>query len=599
MPIKPLPIIGSYDKQRFTQYSPADVANWYLVQSPTGKKGYSLYPTLGRAHINIDGLNVLIFDQQPRKIFKSIDFLYVVVENQIFQVNRQWNSLVISDATFTQRTGDLFFDYLPVIQTPGVGTTTQHVFCMFCTGEDVFVIDEQNTTTPFTKVTDPNKPISPLIPVAFGNRFAVSSRNSTQFQLTQINMGGTYNANTVFTVPGDTPQVFAQESGIIRQMKVLQNQLYIFTDFTTGIWSNNPSTFSSGSAVTIFPWRKNTSFQFNYGISDPNSIDVDFGMMVWLTKNRNGLPTFVMSNGQSPVPISTKAISVLIQNIANAQVTSNLLQNNTIGFLYQYEDTIFYRVSIGAYLDYKTIDDASNAVCLEYNFETKSWHRVTELNGQRSLVEDHEFFNNKHVVIARTQKALYEMSGKYYYNELINPDAVYSQDPNYFFAYPFRYENTTPIIAEDDYSEFITDYVEIDFVYGQNSYIPWANGFSNAVFIIAELPAPDGTPQYLISEDGKFFIVKEGTSIPVLDSTIYSDLFKPHIELYVSDDGGISFYPVDVLEFSPLGNYQWRMRWYQCGPSRNRVYRLVAVSPSPIVILGGVMNVRRASGGAN
>ena len=71
------------------------------------------------------------------------------------------------------------------------------------------------------------------------------------------------------------------------------------------------------------------------------------------------------------------------------------------------------------------------------------------------------------------------------------------------------------------------------------------------------------------------------------------------MELYFSDDGGVSFNATDNLEFSQLGIYSWRMRWYQCGVSRNRVYKLICVSPAPVVILGAVQNVRRVSGGAN
>ena len=55
----------------------------------------------------------------------------------------------------------------------------------------------------------------------------------------------------------------------------------------------------------------------------------------------------------------------------------------------------------------------------------------------------------------------------------------------------------------------------------------------------------------------------------------------------------------DVREFSQLGQYRWRMRWYELSVSRNRCYRLVCVSSAPIVILGGVRNTKRISGGAN
>lgn len=602
MPIKELPIFDGYDIQRWAQFSPCDLANWYSTAAPTGKKQNALYPSMGRRRVTSNNQNILIYDQQPRKIFKSIDYIYIVVGRQIWQVDKSWNSQVVSIPSFTQSAGPLYFSYLPVIQIPTPGVFTQHVFCMFCDGNNIFVIDEQAASPIMTLVTDANQPENPLIPVAFGNRFAVISAESTQFQLTQINLGGIYDPATVFTIPGGTPVVFAQEAGIIRQAAVLQNQLFLFTDYSTGIWSNNPSVFNSGTGeTTTFPWRKNTSFQFNYGIADPDSLDVDFGMMTWLAKNRNGLVTFVMSNGQSPQPISTQAINVLLQKIANSGPVQTLLDIDTVGFLYQYENTIFYRVSIGPYVDYNTLDDASLSICLEYNFNTQTWSRAIEANGQRNRIEEHVFFNNKHLVTAEQQTCIFEMSGGVYYNELQNPDPNITnpQDSLAFLAYPLRYENTTKIISEDDYSEFITDYIEIDFVYGDSTYISWGNGFANTVFFIQELPAINNLPVYMVAEDGLTFIVAEGSSTPSLGESIYSDLFKPHIELYISDDGGITFFAADVLEFSQLGVFQWRMRWYQGGPSRNRVYKLVAVSAAPIVVLGAVQNVRRASGGGN
>jgi len=247
-------------------------------------------------------------------------------------------------------------------------------------------------------------------------------------------------------------------------MAVLHNNLFIFTDYTTGIWSNTISYITNNNNLsTTFPWKKNTSYDFDYGIADPDSLDVDFGMLVWLGQNRNGLVQFVTSNGQSPTPISTQAVNVLIQNIANLTATSSLLSFDTVGFLYQYEDTRFYRVSVGNYSDYQTLDDLSLAVCLEYNFETQTWHRCIELNGQRNRIEQHEFFANKHLVTVDGQTCIYDMSGQYYFNELQDTTGT---SPNGFIAYPFRYENITPIISESDYSEFITKYIQIDFVWG-------------------------------------------------------------------------------------------------------------------------------------
>jgi hypothetical protein len=167
-----------------------------------------------------------------------------------------------------------------------------------------------------------------------------------------------------------------------------------------------------------------------------------------------------------------------------------------------------------------------------------------------------------------------------------------------------RYELVTPQIYEQDYSEFLTDYIEIDFVFGFKDFYNFQAPFANATFIITEDAAPNGDPIFVITEDASplntpvFLILEEGNT-PGFDDNIYFGLFKPNIGLYYSDDGGMTYTYADNREFSQLGQYRWRMRWYELGPSRNRTYRLVCVSSAPIVILGAVMDKRRSSGGAN
>lgn len=599
MAIKELPIFCVYDKQRFAQYSPQDVANWYLVDAPSGKKQKALYPTMGRKHL-LDLFNLpFIYALQPRKIFKSISFAYIVVGSTIYQIDRNLNQLVVSDATFTQTNGLLNFAYLPTVQ--GVDSTpsasTQAVFCGIVTGNSMYILNEQVPGSLFVKVTDTNQPLFPATIAAFGNRFAVGRLNSTQFQLTQINLGSTANPNDIFTINTTTPTLFAQASGLIRQMAVLHQQLYIFTDFTTDIWSNTLSAVSTivgdSTVVATFPWKKNTSYDFDYGIADPNSLDTDFGMMTWLAQNRNGLVQFVYSNGQSVTPISTQAINVLIQQIANASAAIGILNTDAPGFLYQYEDTVFYRCTVGPYINYPTLDRASFSISIEYNFNTQSWHRCIELNGERNRIEQHEFFANRHLVTVEGDTSLYDMSGAYYFNELQD-----SSSPTGFTAYPFRYEAITQIIAEPDYGEFITDWIQIDFVWGDGTASYSTGPYANTVFLVSELSTAEN-PVYLVAEDGSTYLIEDGTNTPDLNSTTFNALFNPHIELFWSDDGGISFNSADVLQFSQLGIYSWRIRWHQLGASRNRSYKLICVSPAPIVILGGIQNVRIVSGGAN
>lgn len=594
MPIVDFPILGNFDRQRFLQFNPSDTANWYLLESVQGKKKIAMYPVMGRRHLSYLARNRLVFSKEARGLFKSVNYGYVVDSGSIYRVDRNWNELEISQGKLITISGDVFFTYLV---TPSI------TFAVFVDGQKIYVYNEQSGS--FDVVTDPNAPLKPKFIAAFGNRIVVSQENSSQFSLSEINLGGgSFNAATCFTISGQA--VFAQEAGIVRQFGVLHNTLYIFTDYTTGIWSNTPSVFiSAGGTPTTFPWKKNTTYDWDYGIFDAKTLDIGFGIMTWMAQNREGLVQVMSSSGQAPQRISTRAVDILFQrNIRQGEIgdLSPFLNGQADGFMYQWENTIFYRLSAGQYKDNGILDIQTKANSIEYNFETETWSRVIEKNGERNRIQKHVYFNNTHLVSVIRDNTVYEMSGQFYDNEIRNPLQSDVQQPDAYISEPFRYERTTPIISEDDYGEFITDWVEIDFVWGEQTPIRTIAPFENAEFIIDEEPGEDGSIVYLIDEvdinGNPIYLITEDGNTPTVNSTVYNDIYKPHIELYWSDDGGISFFPADVLEFSQLGVYQWRMRWYQLGASRNRSYKLICVSAAPIVILGGIMSTRRSSGGA-
>jgi hypothetical protein len=337
-------------------------------------------------------------------------------------------------------------------------------------------------------------------------------------------------------------------------------------------------------------------------MADPLSLSIDFGRMVWLAKNASGIVSFMGSSGQPPTDLDTQAINVLLEQGASDQELNPFLAGNSDGFLYQYENTIFYRALAGRFLDFGILDMNDSANALEYNFDTKTWARVIELNGERNRIQKHIYFHNVHLVTVEGDTAIYEMAGNIYYNELRTPNTG-AQDANAFSKYPMRYELTTQQLYLEDYAEFKDEYVEIDFVFGDQTFYQSSAPFLNTTFIIDEMPATDGSPVYIVKEDSppgsETFVIKDGTNTPTFDDNHYNDLFKPHIELYYSDDGGVTFTSADLRPFSQLGQYRWRMRWYELGVSRNRCYRLVCVSSAPIVILGAVRNTKRVSGGAN
>lgn len=590
-PTEPLPIFAYYNKQRFVQHGCMDSANFYGILAEDTKNQQALYPCMGRQHVSTPfGENKLIFNTEPKRIFKTINYFYVIEGTQVVQVDKYYNEIALGSIPLGST---VWAAYLPVGNL---------VYVMLTAGGNVYVITENSSTNPPTvtmqQVTDPNTPPNAAYVAAFGNRFIVSTLNTPDYSLTDVNLGAGFNPATAFTI-GVTGPLFNRASGVIGQMCVLKSQLYIFCDYTTDIWANIPSQLPNGFT---FPFKQITSYNWDYGIADPESLSVDFGRVAWLAQNTSGLITFMVSNGQQPEELSTQAINVLLQDSNDVVDSLNPFFVGPVhGFLYQYENTIFYRVSAGPYDGYAQLDIQDSSDSLEFNFSTKKWGRVTELNGERNRIQQHVFFNNKHLVTVMNDNAIYQMAGNIYHNELRTPNTN-PQDVNAFTKYPMRYKLTTQQIFEPDYSEFITDYVEIDFVFGNKTFYKSSAPFDNTVFIITE-DSKDDCPIFVITEDSQngepVFVIAEDGNTPGFDDNRYNALFKPHVELYISDDGGETWLSADLREFSPLGEYRWRMRWYECGTSRNRAYTLVAVSSAPIVILGAVQARRRASGGAN
>jgi hypothetical protein len=565
-----------------------DCANWYGISAPNTKKTQALYPAMGRKHIEFFGQNKLVFAVEPQNIFKTIDFMYVIVGTTVIQVDKFYNEKVLGNVPLGSQ---VWFDFLPV---------DNQVFAILTAETVMYLITESpGGGVTFQQITDPNAPTNPLFVVAFGNRFVVSQKDTPDFFLSTVNVAGT--PNTIFTIPVLGGPLQARATGVIRQLGVLHNQMYMFCDYVTNIWANIPNQITIAGAPFSFPFKQNSSYSWDYGIADPFTLSIDFGRLVFLAKNASGLVSFMASNGQQPVDISSQAVNVLLENSRNPDEISPFLQGNSDGFIYQYENTILYRVSGGVYKNYRQLDLKEDTIAIEYNFSTGTWARVIELNGERNRIEKHIFFNGVHLVTVQNDGAIYQMAGNLYFNELRTPD-VDAQAANAFSKYPMRYELTTEQIFAEDYSEFITDYVEIDFVFGDKTFYRNDAPFDNTIFIITEDSDP-ACPTYCIAEDQPggedvFLIIEEGNT-PSFDDNHYNSLFKPNISLYYSDDGGVVFSAADLREFSQLGQYRWRMRWYELGPSRNRCYKLICVSSAPIVVLGAVQNKRRSSGGAN
>lgn len=81
-----------YDVQRFTQFGSMDCANWYGIAVDDSKNKQAMYPAMGRKHVRFLNSNKLIFASEPRFVFKTINYTYVIVGTQVIQIDRFFES---------------------------------------------------------------------------------------------------------------------------------------------------------------------------------------------------------------------------------------------------------------------------------------------------------------------------------------------------------------------------------------------------------------------------------------------------------------------------------------------------------------------------
>ena len=70
-----------------------------VLLAPNTKKTQAFYPAMGRKHIEFFGQNKLVFAVEPQQIFKTIDFMYVIVGTTVIQVDKFYNEKVAWQCT--------------------------------------------------------------------------------------------------------------------------------------------------------------------------------------------------------------------------------------------------------------------------------------------------------------------------------------------------------------------------------------------------------------------------------------------------------------------------------------------------------------------
>jgi hypothetical protein len=329
--------------------------------------------------------------------------------------------------------------------------------------------------------------------------------------------------------------------GNIVACRTLHRKLFLFSSFFTEVWEN-------AGIGTNLPFRRNNSLLMEYGTASIGSVCASFDLLVFQGLDRDGLGAVMMVRGTEAIPISTRALNVVLGRYA---VLGQL--TDCSGYLIRENGLIFYRMNFTAanhtWVYNVTQSDPSQD-------ETKKWHEEEVLNGNRHPAQTHAFFNGKSYVGSYLGPVLYQVSPVTYTNdgEVIR-----------------RMRITRPIVPPG-YQRLRIDRLQVDMLQG------------NA----AELD-PVSEELDLFTENDLNLLTETGINIALEQSIVIYDPQHLYLFLSISKDGGQVYGYRERAPMGFIGQRTYRTLWRKRGTTvrgQGFVGKFEYFGSAPFVVLG-------------
>lgn len=362
-------IFGDFNKRVDINFDTEDLANWFLINDPNGKKKFAFLATPG---LKME-LNLFPGKVQSRALLAFQNFMYGVFDQQVWRMNQFLEPQYIGSINTTKGAVSI------VANNAGQ--------LIFVDGVNGYIYD--TNTGVFSQITDSGFPPFPLNVGFLDGYFAIPSGNSRTYQISALNDGTKWDAL-------DEAQIQAYP-GLNVGVGVVNRRLYFFKTDSTEVWYNQ--------GAADFPFRRDNNLLFNFGCMAASSIASQFGYLCWLAQDTDGIGSVMMTTGQEAIRISDDSIDNLISTFKNpTDVTT-----------YIYKDTghIFYVMNF-------TTDD----ITLVHDITMKAWHKmsmqqffagasVTNATPKRHLGNCHAYFQGQHYVGAYNAATIYSFSRLY------------------------------------------------------------------------------------------------------------------------------------------------------------------------------------------
>lgn len=514
------PMFGGFDDRSEIAFNSENLINLFMIGDPQGKKKFGFLGTPGlSAPVTVqDGTGVsralYTYENSMYGVFGSdvYRFTQPLVKNQIGTLAGTTQGFVSISAN-NNANGQVIFN------------DTQDGY-IYDTTTDTFTLIDR------TVDASSGFPGRPTNVVFLDGYFVAPDGDSRTYQISALNDGTKWD-------PLDSAQIQAYPGENVG-VGVVNRRLYFFKTDSTEVWYN--------TGAADFPFRRDNNLLFNFGCLAVSSIVSDFGYLFWLAKDRNGVGSVMMTEGQEPIRISDESVDNLIASFTDP--------SDVIAYIYKDLGHIFLVMTWNT-------DDTT----LVYDVSMKIWHQMQmhktvfsesiPFSGKvRHLSNCHAYFNNTHIIGSYKGPFLYNFSRSYPTN---NGEEI-------------RRIRVCPHFFDENYRMMQIRWLQIDMQMG-----------------IGLSGGSEGSEKW-ITDEGDFVVTTDGDNL-VWGGSSQGLGQDPMVYLRISRDGGNTYGNYHGVSVGKIGNRRARAIFRRLGLCRDFVAEISFYDPVlPVCILGGSIN---------
>ena len=365
----PLGMIGGSTFGRYSKISAAKTTNMIVSDN-------ALVPFAGYKSI----LNnpILSSTGVGRGIYASTDgqFIIMVIGQNVYSVSSAFDAAIVNPAPLLTITGDVYItenNGQQIIITDGVSVYVYNWKTKVFSGSGAYPVNTFVFGNPTVWGTSPGY-------CSFQNGHVIIAVNDTQQWVLSA-------PNNALSWPYD-----AQHQGLIQSKPG-----YVQAVVPVPGGGNNVLVFGSTVAeswtdlgLATFPYQRNSTFNVDYGVTNPASIAGLDNFVVWISTNENAGPTVMYSKGGGePQSISTDGIDFLLSNIK--------FPSNVTGFLFRQDGHLIYQFTFN-----------EDNLSIAYDFNTKLFFNVTDEKLNYHPARQVVFFKGSYYFVSFNDDKLYQ-----------------------------------------------------------------------------------------------------------------------------------------------------------------------------------------------